>query len=67
MMTKLPILLHEQHAVALGRLAKSEYRDIAQQAAVIIRDELIKRGLLPPDSDKPKPETKGNKQNAIQA
>jgi hypothetical protein len=46
MMTKLPIMLDEQHAIALGRLARTEYRDMAQQAAVIIRDELIRRGFL---------------------
>jgi len=30
-------------------LARQEYREIRQQAAVIIRDELMRRGLLQAD------------------
>ncbi|MCX6083062.1 MAG: hypothetical protein NTW32_26335 [Chloroflexi bacterium] len=47
MMTRIPIMLDEKDALALSRLARHEYRDIRQQAAVIIRDELTRRGMLP--------------------
>lgn len=49
MMTKIPVMLDEHHALALSKLARNEYRDIRQQAAVIIRDELTRRGLLSQD------------------
>ena len=46
MMTRIPVLLDEKTASVLVALAKREYRDPRQQAAVIIRDELTRRGLL---------------------
>ncbi len=46
-MTRIPIMLDEKDVLALSKLARHEYRDIRQQAAVIIRDELTRRGLLP--------------------
>ena len=47
MMTRLRVTLTERDARALSKLAYQEYRDIDQQAAAIIRDELQRRGLLP--------------------
>jgi hypothetical protein len=47
MMTRIPIMLDEKDILALSKLARHEYRDIRQQAAVLIRDELIRRGILP--------------------
>ncbi len=46
-MTRIPIMLDEKDVLALSRLARHEYRDIRQQAAVIIRDELTRRGFIP--------------------
>ena len=46
MMSRIPILLDEKTAAGLVALAKQEFRDPRQQAAVIIRDELMRRGLL---------------------
>ena len=50
MLNRIPILLDKKTAAGLAALAKQEYRDPRQQAAVIIRDELIRRGLLQVDS-----------------
>jgi hypothetical protein len=47
MLSRIPILLDEKTAAGLVALAKQEFRDPRQQAAVIIRDELVRRGLLP--------------------
>jgi hypothetical protein len=55
-MTRIPIFLDERHALALSKLARQEYRDVRQQAAVIIRDELARRGLLAPISDSKLPD-----------
>jgi hypothetical protein len=46
MMSRVPILLDEKSAVALVALAKQELRDPRQQAAMIIRQELERRGLI---------------------
>jgi hypothetical protein len=46
MMTRIPIMLEEKDILALSKLARHEYRDIRQQAAVLIRDELTRRGIL---------------------
>ena len=46
MISRIPILLDEETAAGLVALAKLEFRDPRQQAAVIIRDELLRRGLL---------------------
>jgi hypothetical protein len=61
MMSRIPILLDEKTAAGLVVLAKQEYRDPRQQAAVIIRDELLRRGLLQADPTPPveDPKTKG--------
>ena len=53
MLSKIPVWLDERHAQALSRLARNEYRDIRQQAAVLIRDELARRGLLCIDEFEP--------------
>ena len=47
MMTRIPIMLEEKDILALSKLARHEYRDIRQQAAILIRDELTRRGILP--------------------
>jgi hypothetical protein len=48
MMNRIAILLDEQTAAGLATLAKQEYRDPRSQAALIIREELERRGLLQP-------------------
>lgn len=45
-MSRIPILIDETTLKVLVILARHEYRDPRQQAAVIIRDELVRRGLL---------------------
>ena len=44
---RLIITLEENEKKALYKLAELEYRDIHDQAALIIRQELERRGLLP--------------------
>ena len=46
MMSRIPILLDEKTAAGLVALAKQEYRDPRAQAALIIRQELERRGFL---------------------
>lgn len=43
---KLIISITEQEYMALYQLSESEYRDPRKQAALIIRQELERRGLL---------------------
>jgi hypothetical protein len=50
MINKIPVKLTEEDTRALAILAKREYRDIPQQAAAIIRECLVSRGLLPKSS-----------------
>jgi hypothetical protein len=45
-MTKLVIFIPNQESDALRALAEQEYRDPRAQAALIIRAELQRRGLL---------------------
>ena len=52
-MVRIPILIDDGAAHALAVMAKSEYRDVRQQAAVIIRGELERRGLLPAVKSEP--------------
>jgi hypothetical protein len=62
MISRIPILLDERTAAGLVALAKQEFRDPRQQAAVIIRDELVRRGLLqaePEPMDKPSKSEQG--------
>jgi hypothetical protein len=47
MMSRIPILLDEETAAGLVALAKQQYRDPRAQAALIIRQELERLGLLP--------------------
>ncbi len=49
MMSRIPILLDEETAAGLVALARQEYRDPRAQAALIIRQELERRGLLQSD------------------
>ena len=49
-MTKLAIALHPAEAEALRRLSMHQQRTRQSQAAFIIRQELIQRGLLPLDA-----------------
>ncbi len=46
MMSRIPVLLDEETAAGLVVLARQEYRDPRAQAALIIRRELERRGLL---------------------
>ena len=45
-MTRVIINLHKSELKALVNLAEQEYRDTRQQAALIIRQALVERGLL---------------------
>lgn len=45
-MTRITISLKELERTALRALAEKEFRDPRQQAALIIRQELERRGLL---------------------
>lgn len=45
--SRLTITLQEDEKVALGRLSEKEKRDPRDQAALLIRNELERRGLLP--------------------
>ncbi len=49
MLNRIPILLDERTAAGLIALAKQEYRDPRAQAALIIRQELERRGFLKPE------------------
>jgi hypothetical protein len=46
-MTRITVTLKSSERDALHILAQQEYRDIRAQAALIIRQELERRGLLP--------------------
>ncbi len=48
-MLRMLIALNDDERRALSQCAKHERREIRQQAAVIIRRELERRGLLPAD------------------
>jgi hypothetical protein len=52
-MTKLVIFIPNQESDALRALAEQEYRDPRAQAALIIRQELERRGLLAAATDRP--------------
>lgn len=47
MLARISIMLDEKDALALSILARREYRDLRQQAAILIHDELVRQGLLP--------------------
>lgn len=47
MPSRITIAFAQAERAALDELARLEYRDVRQQAAVIIRRELERRGLLP--------------------
>jgi hypothetical protein len=47
MITRITITLKVDEREALHVLAEREYRDLRTQAALIIRQELERRGLLP--------------------
>lgn len=49
-MTRITISLKDQEKTALRMLAEKEFRDLHAQAALIIRQELERRGLLPVDT-----------------
>lgn len=51
MLKQLKVPLTEDEIEALGKLARKERRRLEPQAAVIIRDDLIRRGLLQPDEE----------------
>ena len=50
-MIRLGVMLQDDERQALLALAEKERRDPRQQAAVIIRRELERLGLLPPSYD----------------
>ena len=50
MPSRITIVFAPGERAALDELARREFRDVRQQAAVIIRRELERRGLLPPDA-----------------
>lgn len=45
-MAQVTVKLHEDEKKALVRLAELERREPQQQASLLIRDELVRRGLL---------------------
>ena len=49
MPSRITIVFAQSERAALDELARREYRDVRQQAAVIIRREPQRRGLLPAD------------------
>lgn len=52
-MNKISVKLNSEDLAALSTLAQREYREVCQQAALIIRGELIRRGLLAVANDCP--------------
>lgn len=52
-MSRITLTLSEKEKLALRTLAQKEFRDPRQQAAMMIRKELERRGLLK-DTDPPK-------------
>jgi hypothetical protein len=46
MVIRIPILLDDKTVAGLVALAKQEYRDPRQQAAIIVYNELKRRGYL---------------------
>lgn len=50
-MTRITISLRDQEKIALRILAESEFRDPRAQAALIIRQELERRGFLQAELD----------------
>lgn len=50
-MAKVIIYLREQELTALNDLAQREYRAPKAQAALIIRQELERLGLIPPEQE----------------
>ena len=48
-MRRITVTLQQDEREALVKLAQRERRDPRAQAAVILRRELERRGLLPPD------------------
>jgi hypothetical protein len=50
-MTRIMITVSEDEKKALCALAENEYRDPRQQAALLIREELQRRGLLAVDRE----------------
>ena len=46
MLTRMTVYMTPQERDAISTIARDEYRDIRQQAAILIRDELTRRGML---------------------
>lgn len=55
MLNRLKILLEQPEYSALIQLSEKELRTPADQARLIVRLELIRRGLLPDDITEPNP------------
>ena len=60
-MTRITISLRDQEKTALRALAEKEFRDPRAQAALIIRQELERRGFLHADAAPPAEDPKPNK------
>jgi hypothetical protein len=58
-MNKIFIRLDERTVQALVRLSRKEYRDPRAQAALIIQQDLERRGLLSEDRQEDKKECQG--------
>jgi hypothetical protein len=63
---KVTIYLDQQERDALSNLAQRERRDPRDQAALIIRRELERAGLLPTDTPPDQPAPAQAKQKAVQ-
>ena len=55
-MSKVVIYLREHEHTALNTLAQREYRTLRAQAALIIRKELVRLGMIEPE-EQPQPLT----------
>ncbi len=49
--TRITINITKVEREALHRLAEAEFRDTRQQASIIIRSELERRGLIQPNNE----------------
>jgi hypothetical protein len=52
-MSKVVIYLQEHERTALNTLAQREYRTSKAQAALIIRNELVRLGMIQPEEKSP--------------
>lgn len=54
MINRLKILLDQPEYTALLKLSEQELRNPADQARLLVRQELIRQGLIPTNTNEPK-------------